>query len=142
MKNNDAPFSRRKFIGTTVSAFAGITILPSKVIAGLGHKAPSDKLNIAGIGVGGRGFGNLKELESENIVGLCDVDWNYSQRVFDYFPNAKKYRDWRVMYDELDKSIDAVMIATPDHTHAGPAAHAITLNKHVYLQKPLAHSVY
>lgn len=142
MGNNKAQVSRRKFIGTTASAFAGITILPSTVVAGLGHKAPSDKLNIAGIGVGGRGFGNLKELESENIVALCDVDWNYSQRVFDYFPDAKKYKDWRVMYDELGKSIDAVMIATPDHTHAGPAAHAITLNKHVYLQKPLAHSVY
>ncbi len=142
MKKNEIQVTRRKFIGTTATAFAGITILPSTVIAGLGHKAPSDKLNIAGIGVGGRGFGNLKELESENIVALCDVDWNYSQRVFDYFPNARKYKDWRVMYDELGKSIDAVMIATPDHTHAGPAAHAITLNKHVYLQKPLAHSVY
>ena len=134
--------SRRKFIAASSTAFAGVTIVPSKVIAGLGHKAPSDKLNIAGVGVGGRGFGNLKALQSENIVALCDVDWNYSKRVFDHFPKAKRYKDWRVMYDELDRSFDAVMISTPDHTHAGPAAHAITLNKHVYLQKPLAHSVY
>lgn len=142
MTEHITKISRRDFVKTGSLAAAGITILPSNVIAGLGHKAPSDKLNIAGIGVGGRGFANLKELESENIVALCDVDWNYSQRVFDYFPKAKKYRDWRVMYDEMGKSIDAVMIATPDHTHAGPAAHAITLNKHVYLQKPLTHTVY
>ena len=142
MKNNNKTLNRRQFMGTAASASAGITILPSTVIAGLGHKAPSDKLNIAGIGIGGRGFGNLKKLETENIVALCDVDWNYSQRVFDHFPKAKKYKDWRVMYDEIGKSIDAVMIATPDHNHAGPATHAMTLNKHVYLQKPLAHSVY
>lgn len=142
MKKQSSNISRRKFVATASTAFVGVTIVPSHVIAGLGHKAPSDKLNIAGIGVGGRGFGNLIELQSENIVALCDVDWNYSQRVFDYFPKAKKYKDWRVMYDEMDNSFDAVMIATPDHTHAGPAAHAITLAKHVYLQKPLTHSVY
>jgi hypothetical protein len=142
MNSNNISLKRRQFIGTAASAVAGITILPSTVIAGLGHKAPSDKLNIAGIGVGGRGFGNLKQLESENIVALCDVDWNYSKRVFDYFPKAKRYKDWRLMFDEMNTSIDAVMIATPDHSHAGPAAHAMTLNKHVYLQKPLAHSVY
>ena len=138
-KNN---VNRRRFLQASATAMAGFTILPGHVIAGMGHKAPSDKLNIAGIGIGGRGFGNMKELESENIVALCDVDWNYSKRAFDYFPEAKRYKDWRVMYDEIGKSFDAVMIATPDHTHAGPAAHAITLNKHVYLQKPLTHSVY
>lgn len=142
MKKQLSFITRRKFISTSSTVLAGISIVPSNVIAGLGHKAPSDKLNIAGIGIGGRGFGNLKELQSENIVALCDVDWNYSKRVFDHFPKAKKYKDWRVMYDEIGKSFDAVMISTPDHTHAGPAAHAMTLNKHVYLQKPLAHSVY
>jgi len=142
MSKTKSTINRRQFLGTTAAAAAGITILPSNVIAGFGHKAPSDKLNIAGIGIGGRGFGNMKELQSENIVALCDVDWNYSKGAFDFFPKAQKFKDWRVMYDEIGKSIDAVMIATPDHTHAGPAAHAITLNKHVYLQKPLAHSVY
>jgi predicted dehydrogenase len=142
IKNNTFPLSRRSFIKTSSATLAGITVLPSTVIAGLGHKAPSDKLNIAGIGVGGRGFGNLKDLESENIIALCDVDWKYSQRVFDYFPEAKKYKDWRVLYDELGSSIDGVMIATPDHTHAIIAAHAIIMGKHVYLQKPLTHSVY
>ena len=134
--------NRRKFLGTAAAATAGFTILPSNVIAGLGHKAPSDKLNIAGIGVGGKGFANLKNMESENIVALCDVDWKYSKRVFDYWPGAAKYKDWREMYDEMHNSIDAVVIATADHTHAITAGHAMTLGKHVYLQKPLTHTVY
>lgn len=142
MDKKASRINRRKFIATGTAAMAGMTIVPSNVIAGMGHKAPSDKLNIVGIGVGGRGFGNLKELESENIVALCDVDWKYSKRVFDHFPKAKRFKDWRAMYDEIGNSFDGVMISTPDHTHAGPAAHAITMNKHVYLQKPLAHSVY
>ena len=131
MNNNHTKINRREFVRNSSLAAAAITIVPSHTVAGLGHKAPSDKLNIAGIGVGGRGFGNMRELKSENIVALCDVDWKYSQRVFDYFPKAKRYRDWRVMYDEMDKSIDAVMIATADHTHAVIAAHAITLGKHI-----------
>ncbi len=135
-------FSRRSFLATSAAVTAGVTILPSNVIAGLGHKAPSDKLNIAGIGVGGMGFANLKNLKSENIVGLCDVDWKYAENCFNTFPGAKKYKDWRVMYDELGKSIDGVVIATADHTHAITAAHAITMGKAVYCQKPLTHTVY
>ena len=134
--------SRRSFLGTTAAAAAGITILPSTVIAGMGHKAPSDKLNIVGIGVGGMGFGNLKQLQSENIIGLCDVDWKYAKNCFDFFPKAKKFKDWREMYDQQGKEIDGVVIATADHTHAITAAHAIAMGKHVYLQKPLTHSVY
>jgi predicted dehydrogenase len=135
-------FNRRSFLATSAAAAAGITILPSNVIAGMGHKAPSDKLNIAGIGVGGMGFANLKNLKSENIVGLCDIDWKYANNCFKTFPDAKKYKDWRVMYDELGKSIDGVVIATADHTHAITAAHAITMGKSVYVQKPLTHTVY
>jgi len=134
--------SRRTFLATTATAAAAITILPSNVVSGMGYKAPSDKLNIAGIGVGGMGHGNLKNLKSENIVGLCDVDWKYADGCFKDFPGAKKYKDWRVMYDELGKSIDGVMIATADHTHAITAAHAISMGKNVYVQKPLTHSVY
>ncbi len=134
--------SRRSFLGTSAAAAAGITILPSNVIAGMGHKAPSDKLNIVGIGVGGMGFGNLKQLQSENIIGLCDVDWKYAKRCFDHFPKAKKFKDWREMYDVQGKDIDGVVIATADHTHAITAAHAIAMGKHVYVQKPLTHSVY
>ncbi len=141
-KNEESGISRRSFLRNTAAVTAGFTILPSHVIAGLGHKAPSDKLNIVGVGVGGRGFAVLKGLESENIIGLCDVDWRYSQKCFDYFPGAKKYWDWRKMYDEMGKSIDAVVVATSDHTHAIVAAHAMTMGKHVYVEKPLTHTVY
>ncbi len=134
--------SRRGFIGTTSKVAAGLMIVPPNAIAGLGHKAPSDKLNIAGVGIGGMGFSNLRNMSTENIVALCDVDWDHSKRCFDHFPKAKKYWDWRKMYDEMDQSIDAVLVATADHNHAIVAAHAMTLNKHVYVQKPLTHSVY
>ncbi|HBB02020.1 MAG: oxidoreductase [Bacteroidetes bacterium GWD2_45_23] len=135
--------SRRRFLETGAIAAAGLTVVPSSVLGkSMGYTAPSDKLNIAGVGVGGMGFANLKNLESQNIVGLCDVDWKYSQRVFDHFPKAKKYYDYRKMYEELGKSIDAVVVATADHTHALIAAEAMTMGKHVYVQKPLTHSVY
>ncbi len=134
--------SRRSFLATTATAAAAITILPSNVVSGMGHKAPSDKLNIAGIGIGGMGFANLKHLESENIVGLCDVDWKYADKTFKYFPKAKKYWDWRKMYEEIGKSIDGVVIATADHSHAIAASNAMVLGKHVYCQKPLTHTVY
>ncbi|WP_167604878.1 Gfo/Idh/MocA family oxidoreductase [Maribellus sediminis] len=143
-KSNKSTVSRRAFIGTSAAVAAGITIVPSHAVAGLGHKAPSDKLNIAGVGVGGMGFANLKNLKSENIIGLCDVDWKYTggNGVFDAFPNARKYKDWRRMYDEIGKEIDGVVVATADHTHAIVAATAMTMGKHVYVQKPLTHSVY
>ena len=134
--------SRRDFVNKTMAATAGFTIVPSFAVSGLGYKAPSDKLNIAGIGVGGMGFGNLKRMETENIVGLCDVDYKYADRAFKHFPDAKKFKDFRKMYDEMGKSIDAVIIATADHTHAITAAQAIAMGKHVYLQKPLTHTVY
>lgn len=143
MENHEnSGISRRKFLGATALAAAGFSILPSSVIGGLGHPAPSDKLNIAGVGIGGRGAGVLKAMESQNIVALCDVDWRYAKGTFDYFPKAKRYWDWRVMLDEMKDSIDAVVIATADHTHAIVAAHAITLGMHVYVEKPLTHTVY
>lgn len=134
--------NRRRFIGTSVTALGAVTILPSKVIAGLGHKAPSDRLNIAGIGVGGMGYRNLKNMDSENIVALCDVDWEYANRnAFKTWPLARQYKDYREMFDK-QKDIDAVMIATPDHSHALPALMALKNNYHVYLQKPLTHSIF
>jgi len=143
MKKNSNKITRRRFIGTTGTLAAGFTILPGSVISGLGHRAPSDKLNIAAVGIGGVGSTNLGHVaETENIVALCDVDWDYAKPIFDRYPNAKPYWDWRKMYDEMGKSIDAVVCATADHTHAIVASHAITMGKHVYLQKPLTHSVY
>lgn len=134
--------TRRSFIGNTAAAAAGFTILPSSVISGLGYTAPSDKLNVAGVGIGGMGRRNLRAMSSENIVALCDVDWKYSQKTFDDYPDAKKYWDYRKMFEEMGDSIDAVVIATADHAHAIIAAHAMELGKHVYVQKPLTLTVY
>jgi predicted dehydrogenase len=141
-KNEKSFYSRRQFIGTVATAAAGFTILPSTVISGLGHRMPSDKLNIAGVGIGGVGATNVKNCAGENIVALCDVDWKYAAGTFDKYPGAKKFKDYRKMFDEMGDGIDAVIVATPDHTHAIVAAQAIRMGKHVYVQKPLTHSVY
>ncbi|MCD7977648.1 MAG: Gfo/Idh/MocA family oxidoreductase [Tannerellaceae bacterium] len=139
MKN----ITRRSFIQTGSAAAAALTIVPNSVLGkSHGHTAPTDKLNIAGIGIGGRGAGVLRMLETENFVAMCDVDWKYAKPTFDKYPQAKKYWDYRKMYDELGSSIDAVMVATADHTHAIIAADALTMGKHVYCEKPLTHSVY
>jgi predicted dehydrogenase len=103
---------------------------------------PSDKLNLAFVGIDGRGGRNLGQLKDHNIVALCDVDWREPQmKVFNAFPKAKRYKDFRVML-EKEKDIDAVVISTPDHTHGVIAMMAIKAGKHVYCEKPLAHSVY
>ncbi len=143
MKEKNNMISRRSFVGTTTAVAAGLTIVPSSVVSGLGHTAPSDKLNIAGIGIGGMGSTNLRNVaKTENIVALCDVDWSYAKGAFDAYPDAKKYWDWRKMYDEIGKSIDAVIVATADHTHASIAANAMAMGKHAFVQKPLTHTVY
>ncbi|MBI2950286.1 MAG: Gfo/Idh/MocA family oxidoreductase [Verrucomicrobia bacterium] len=134
--------TRRAFLGTagTLTAFA---FVPRHVVAGSGQTAPSEKLNIAGIGVGGMGAGDINNVSSgNNIVALCDVDTRQSAKTYEKFANAKPYRDFRKMFDEMEKSIDAVVVATPDHTHAVAAMAAIKRGKHVYCEKPLAHSVY
>ena len=135
--------SRRSFLQKGTAAAAALTIVPNAVLGkSHGHTAPTDKMNIAGIGIGGMGAANLRNMETENFVALCDVDWRYSKKVFEKYPQAKKYWDYRKMYDEMGKSIDGVMVATADHTHALITADAITMGKHVYTQKPLTHSVY
>lgn len=141
-RNKGSRITRRKFIGTTAAATAGLTIVPSRAVSGLGHVPPSDKLNVAGVGIGGMGRTNLRNITDQNIVALCDVDWRYAKKTFDDYPDAKKFWDWRKMYDEIGKSIDAVVVATADHSHALVASHAMTMGKHVYVQKPLTHSVY
>jgi predicted dehydrogenase len=136
--------SRRSFLQKGTAAAAALTIVPNTILGkSHGYIAPTDKLNIATVGIGGQGNSNLRNVEAtENIVALCDVDWKYSKAVMDRFPNAKKYWDYRKMYEELGKSIDAVIVATADHTHAIIASEAITMGKHVFVQKPLTHSVY
>lgn len=134
---------RRDFIKSSVLASSSFLIAPNTILGkSHGHTAPTDKLNIAAVGIGGKGKADLRGCETENIVALCDVDWKYAKKTFEKYPNAKRYWDYRKMYDELGKSIDAVTIATADHTHAMITADAITLGKHVYTQKPLTHTVY
>jgi predicted dehydrogenase len=141
-ENTNKSNGRRSFLRNSALATAGFIILPSHVISGLGYRMPSDKLNIAGVGIGGRGGGVIRAVSSENIVALCDVDWKYSARIFNEYPNARKYYDWRVMLDEMKDSIDAVVVGTPDHTHAIVSINAMKLGKHVYCDKPLTHSVW
>jgi len=133
---------RRKFLGGTAGALAAFAVVPRHVLGGAGNQPPSEKLNLAAIGIGGMGSSNINQCSSENFVALCDVDDGYAGKVFDRFPHAKKYKDFRVMLDKEDKNIDGVVIATPDHTHAVVAMACIEHRKHIYLQKPLAHSIY
>src|SRR5262245_24648992 len=132
--------NRRRFLANA-AAGAGLTIVPRHVLGA--HQetaAPSDRLNIAAIGVGGMGKNNVKRCETERIVALCDVDFEHSKEVFAKYPEAKTYKDYRVMLDEV-KDIDAVIVATPDHSHAVITMAAMERKKHVYVQKPLTHAV-
>ncbi|MBG9375293.1 Gfo/Idh/MocA family oxidoreductase [Panacibacter sp. DH6] len=141
---NNSESSRRKFIRNATAAAAGFYIVPRHVM-GRGFIAPSDKLNLAGIGVGGKGSSDIANAwnnGAENVVALCDVDWGYAKNTANKFPQAKKYNDYRKMFDEMGKSIDAVTVSTPDHMHAPIAMAAMQLGKHVYVQKPLTHSIY
>ncbi|MBN2090420.1 Gfo/Idh/MocA family oxidoreductase [candidate division KSB1 bacterium] len=131
---------RRKFIELSGAATASFFIMPRHVLGGKGYIAPSDKLNIAGIGVGGMGAADLKDLQTENIVALCDVDWARAAGTFQLFPKAKRHKDFRIML-EKQKDIDAVVVATPDHVHAMASMTAIKLGKHVYCEKPLTYTV-
>ena len=132
--------TRRSFFQTTAAA-AAFTILPGRVLGGERRLSANDKLNVAGIGIGGMGGGNLRNLEQENIVALCDVDPDYAAATIKRYPNAKVWTDYREML-EKQKDIDAVLIATPDHTHAIISMAAMKAGKHVYCQKPLCHDVY
>jgi predicted dehydrogenase len=139
MKNS--PLNRRAFLAaTTTSAVFAARINTAE--AAPGKRSPNERLNIAGIGVGGMGRGNLDAVRhSENIVALCDVDSNYAAGAFKDNPGAKLYTDYREMFDAEGDNIDAVIIATPDHTHAVIAMEAVRRGKHVYCQKPLTHSI-
>ncbi len=132
---------RRNFLKSAALSATAFTIVPRHVLGGPGYQAPSDTLNIAGVGVGGMGKSNLSKLESENIVALCDVDEAYAGPVFEKYVKAKRYKDFRKMLEE-QKDIDAVVIATPDHTHAVIAKAAMSHGKHVYVQKPLTYTVH
>ena len=133
--------SRRDFMGAAATATA-FTIVPRYVMGGSRYIAPSEKLNIACIGLGSMGANDVRQVSSENIAALCDVDWKHAADTFKQYPFAKKYRDFRRMLEREDKHIDAVTVSTPDHNHAVAAMMAIKMDKHVYCQKPLAHDVF
>jgi len=196
--------SRRNFLGTTTAAAAAFTVIPRAVLGGRGYTAPSDLINVAGIGVGSQGGGDIQQICSPdvpivrpvrnsngtpmtkeqiaerearmaemmkrmqeqgrgrqntddivqmgaaregnairlaNIYALCDVDPGYAGHIYKGYPKAKIYSDWREMLDK-EKSIDAVVIGTPDHTHAPIAAAFMRAGKHVYVEKPLAKTIY
>lgn len=143
-KNENKKVSRRDFVRGASLAAGGFVIVPRHVL-GRGFVAPSDKLNIAGIGAGGKGEGDLKEFSTSpnvNIVALCDVDDRRAANSRLRFPKAKYYKDFREMLDKEKKHIDACSISTPDNIHAIATLSAMQLGKHVYTQKPLAHDIY
>jgi predicted dehydrogenase len=141
--------TRRQVLRTFPAVGAAFTIIPRYVLGGPGYVAPSDKLNIACIGVGGKGRVDVEEVSSQNIIALCDVDEiranksenKYNSSSYQRHPKAKKYTDYRKMF-EKEKNIDAVTISTPDHTHAIITMMAIKMGKHVFCQKPLTHTLY
>ena len=141
-KQQSNKISRRNFLGAT-AAVAAFTIVPRHVLGGAGVQAPSDTLNIATVGIGGQGGSNTRACANAgaNIVALCDVDDNYAANTYRGYPNAAKYKDFREMLDK-QKDIDAVIVATPDHSHAVIAMAAMRRGKHVYVQKPMVKYVW
>ena len=137
MSDEKTGLTRRGFLPATAAVF---TIVPRHVL-GAGYAAPSDKLNIAAVGVGGMGQNYVKGCASENIVAIADVDHVFAAPVFKTYPNAKIYKDYRVMLDK-EKGIDAVIVGTPDHSHAVVASAAIALKKGVYVAKPMTRTVF
>lgn len=133
MKN----LSRRSFLKTATATATGALIIPNMISC-----SPNSRLNFAVIGVGGRGHASWSQVPLESIVAMCDVDDKRSAEGYKACPNAKKYKDFRVMFDEMAKDIDAVIIATPDHTHFPAAIAAMELGKHVFVEKPLAHNIW
>ncbi len=149
-KDSKKTLTRREFIGRSAATAAGFMIIPRHVLGGAGYKAPSDTLNIGCIGVGGKGSSDIRSVSTENIVALCDVD---GRQMADFlasehntpeqkamYEKANKYKDFRVLLDK-EKNLDAVTVTTPDHTHAVIAMNAIRRGKHVFVQKPLTHTI-
>ncbi len=132
--------TRRTFLFGSLAATTTLAYARSKKR----RVSPNEKLNVAGIGVGGQGAGDLRNVvrDTENVVALCDVDWERASNSFNAHPNAPRFKDYRVMLDKEAKNIDAVVVATPDHMHAFAATAAMELGKHVYVEKPLTHSIW
>ena len=135
--------NRRQFLCGASAGVALFHISPTRLL-GAEPGGANDKVNVAGIGIGSQGGADTDAVagEGHNIVALCDVDDNYAAKKFAQYPKAKQFKDYRVMLDKMGKEVDAVVIGTPDHTHAVIAMEAMRRGKHVYCEKPLAHSVH
>lgn len=144
MKKKQQETSRRNFLKAGALSATGFMIVPRHVL-GRGYMAPSDKLNLAAIGAGGKGGSDIRNAANKgknNVVALCDVDTARAEGSVKRFPKAKLYKDFRVMLEEMKDDIDAVTISTPDHVHGVAAKTAMDLGMHVYVQKPLTHNIY
>ena len=144
-KQNQANSSRRDFLKSSALAFAGITLIPRHVLGGPGFIAPSDKLRVASIGIGGMGYGDLTGVHKSgkvDIIALCDVDDTRAAKGRQDHSKASYYKDYRIMLEKEEKNIDAITVSTPDHMHAVQAMMAMKMGKHVYVQKPLSHDIY
>ncbi len=131
--------TRREFIGQAALAAATVSIVPRHVL-GQGQTPPSEKLNLAGVGIGGQGYHDISQYQDEHFAALCDIDWNKARRAFELYPQARRYKDYREML-EKETDLDGVIIATPDHMHATVSIAAMRKNLNVYCEKPLTHSV-
>ncbi len=136
--------SRREFLSVASAAAFSFTIVPRHVLGGAGFLAPSERVNVAGIGAGGMGGGDIATVAKlgANIVALCDVDEARGAGSFQAHPEARRYKDFREMLDKEAPHIDAVTVGTPDHIHAVAAMAAVRAGKHVYCQKPLTHTLH
>src|SRR6478735_95640 len=145
MPAQSSDFSRRQFLAGSAAAACGVALSPVVSLAEEATAArrvsANDKLNVAVIGAGGRGAEDLKGVATENVIALCDCDLPHAAESFHQFPNAKQYQDWRKLL-ENEKSLDAVVVATPDHNHAFISVSAMRLGKHVYCEKPLARTIW
>lgn len=134
--------TRRQFLEKTALAGAGIMIVPRFVLGGQGYIPPSDRLNIALVGAGGKAENHIHHLkDTQNIVALCDVDDRRAAKAYQTLPRAARFKDYRKMLDTMGSDIDAVMVTTPDHTHAVATLAAMQMGKHVYVEKPLTHNI-
>jgi Predicted dehydrogenases and related proteins len=133
--------TRRSFIKGASIASASALFFPA-ILRSQNRQSPNNRLNVAFIGVGGRGRNGVLELQEENLVAFCDVDDARAAVTYEKFPDVPRFRDYRQMFDKLGNQIDAVRISTPDHMHYPMAVAALSLGKHVYLEKPLTHTVW
>ena len=153
MNPTKSAISRRSFLMGSAAAATALTMTPGDLLADEKKKSPSDKLNIACIGAGGKGSSDIVDAATDNIVAICDVDDEKFADLFNHckenrpdalpmLEKAKRYKDYRIMLEENARLIDAVTVSTPDHTHAPAAMMALKMKKHVWVQKPLTHTVH